>query len=137
MDPMRQTFEKAIAADTSQPVHIADTMAFMFESRTVIKPTRYALEGRPALQPDYAACWQGLKKHFDPWPMSESMPLDATNDPRCTSWVSSGEPRPTAISRFRICPSACSAAAAPLRRFAAASRSAIKSSTSGRSRQAA
>jgi homogentisate 1,2-dioxygenase len=41
-------------------------MAFMFESRTVIRPTRYALEGRPPLQKDYASCWQGLKKHFDP-----------------------------------------------------------------------
>ena len=63
---MPQTFEKAIAADTSKPLRIADTMAFMFESRTVIKPTRGALQGRPALQPDYAACWRGLKKHFDP-----------------------------------------------------------------------
>ena len=30
--PDAQTFEKATAADTSVPVHIADTMAFMFES---------------------------------------------------------------------------------------------------------
>jgi len=64
--PDAATFEKAIAADTSQPVHITDTMAFMFESRMVIRPTRHALEGRPALQKDYMACWLGLKKRFDP-----------------------------------------------------------------------
>jgi homogentisate 1,2-dioxygenase len=64
--PDAATFEKAIAADTSQPVHVTDTMAFMFESRMVIKPTRHALEGRPPLQKDYLACWSGLRKLFDP-----------------------------------------------------------------------
>jgi len=64
--PDAATFEKAIAADTSQPMRIADTMAFMFESRTVIRPTRSALQGRPTLQRDYLDCWRGLKKHFDP-----------------------------------------------------------------------
>lgn len=64
--PDAATFAKAIAADTSRPVHVADTMAFMFESRTVIKPTRSALHGRPALQNDYLNCWHDLKKRFDP-----------------------------------------------------------------------
>jgi homogentisate 1,2-dioxygenase len=64
--PDAGTFDKAIAGDTSIPAHITDTMAFMFESRTVIKPTRHALEGRPVLQKDYMNCWQDLKKHFDP-----------------------------------------------------------------------
>ena len=40
-------------------------MAFMFETRTVIRPTRYALE-TPLLQRDYAQVWRGLKKHFAP-----------------------------------------------------------------------
>jgi homogentisate 1,2-dioxygenase len=40
-------------------------MAFMFETRLIIRPTRFALEASQ-LQHDYAACWQGLKKHFDP-----------------------------------------------------------------------
>jgi homogentisate 1,2-dioxygenase len=57
--------EKATAADTSKPVKIADTMAFMFETRAVIRPTRFALEC-PQLQGDYAECWSGLKKNFDP-----------------------------------------------------------------------
>ena len=63
--PDLETFEKALAADTSKPHHIVDTMAFMFETRTVIHPTRFALESAQ-LQPDYYRCWQGLKKHFDP-----------------------------------------------------------------------
>jgi homogentisate 1,2-dioxygenase len=40
-------------------------MAFMFETRTVIRPTRYALE-TPLLQSDYPRLWLGLKKHFSP-----------------------------------------------------------------------
>jgi homogentisate 1,2-dioxygenase len=64
--PDAATFDKAIAADTSQPVHIADTMAFMFETRTVIKPSRSALHGQPRLQNDYMKYWLDLKKHFDP-----------------------------------------------------------------------
>jgi homogentisate 1,2-dioxygenase len=64
--PDAATFEKATAADTSKPVHIADTMAFMFETRLPIRPTRCALQGTPALQTDYMACWLELKKHFDP-----------------------------------------------------------------------
>ncbi|MCR6701340.1 MAG: homogentisate 1,2-dioxygenase [Dokdonella sp.] len=63
--PDATSFEKASAADTSRPDHIVDTMAFMFETRAVIHPTRQALES-PQLQRDYYACWQGLAKHFDP-----------------------------------------------------------------------
>jgi homogentisate 1,2-dioxygenase len=64
--PDAATFDKATAADTSTPVRIADTMAFMFESRSVLKPTRAALQGTPRLQADYLSHWLGLKKHFDP-----------------------------------------------------------------------
>jgi homogentisate 1,2-dioxygenase len=63
--PDAATYDKAIAADTSRPVHITDTMAFMFETRTVIRPTRYALQ-TPLLQGDYAQVWRGLKKNFAP-----------------------------------------------------------------------
>jgi homogentisate 1,2-dioxygenase len=64
--PDSATFDKASSADTSTPVRIADTMAFMFESRYAIKPSRSALQGTPALQSDYMTHWLGLKKHFDP-----------------------------------------------------------------------
>jgi homogentisate 1,2-dioxygenase len=64
--PDAATFDKATAADTSVPAHITDTMAFMFETRLVIKPTRCALQGLPPLQDDYTSCWLDLKKRFDP-----------------------------------------------------------------------
>jgi homogentisate 1,2-dioxygenase len=63
--PDAATFDKATAADTTKPDHIQDTMAFMFETRTIIRPTRHALES-PQLQRDYADCWRGLRRNFDP-----------------------------------------------------------------------
>ena len=63
--PDAETFEKASAADTSKPHYVTDTMAFMFETRAVIQPTRFALE-TAQLQHEYFRCWQGLKKNFDP-----------------------------------------------------------------------
>ncbi|HZR02378.1 MAG TPA: homogentisate 1,2-dioxygenase [Burkholderiales bacterium] len=63
--PDAATFERASTADLSKPDIIRDTMAFMFETRCVIRPTRFALES-PQLQRDYHLCWQGLRKHFDP-----------------------------------------------------------------------
>lgn len=63
--PDAESFEKASRADTSQVDRIRDTMAFMFETRCIIRPTRYALESAQ-LQHEYYRCWQGLKKNFDP-----------------------------------------------------------------------
>jgi len=63
--PDAETFSKASAADLSQPTRITDTMAFMFETIRVIRPTRFALESAQ-LQPEYYRCWQGLRRHFDP-----------------------------------------------------------------------
>ncbi|MGS0743349.1 homogentisate 1,2-dioxygenase [Glaciimonas sp. GG7] len=60
--PDAATFEKASAAPLT-PHHIENTLAFMFESRYLIHPTRFALE-TPLLQKDYLACWHGLKKNF-------------------------------------------------------------------------
>lgn len=62
--PDAETFEKAIRADVSQPDYLRDTMAFMFETRCVIRPTRHALESAQR-QADYWRCWQGLVKRFD------------------------------------------------------------------------
>ncbi len=63
--PDAATFERAASADLSQPTVLRDTMAFMFETRCVLRPTRFALES-PLRQRDYAACWAGLRRHFDP-----------------------------------------------------------------------
>jgi len=61
--PDAATFEKASNADLSKPDVIADTMAFMFETRAAIRPTRQALDA-PHRQRDYQDCWAGLEKHF-------------------------------------------------------------------------
>ncbi|MFT4257202.1 MAG: homogentisate 1,2-dioxygenase [Pseudoxanthomonas sp.] len=63
--PDAATFEKASHADLSKPDVIADTMAFMFETRAAIRPTRQALDA-PHRQRDYLQCWAGLQKHFKP-----------------------------------------------------------------------
>jgi homogentisate 1,2-dioxygenase len=63
--PDAETFTKATAADSTKPHYITDTMAFMFETRTVIRPTQQALQS-PELQTSYSQCWQGIRKHFDP-----------------------------------------------------------------------
>jgi homogentisate 1,2-dioxygenase len=63
--PDAETFAKASAADLSKPARITDTMAFMFETRTVIRPTSFALESAQ-LQHEYYRCWQDLPKLFDP-----------------------------------------------------------------------
>ena len=60
--PEADVFEKATSA-TLQPQRYKDTMAFMFESRFVFAPTRFALESN-ARQADYINCWSGLKKQF-------------------------------------------------------------------------
>jgi homogentisate 1,2-dioxygenase len=61
--PDAETFEAASSADLSRPHYIRDTMAFMFETRHVIRPTRAALESAE-LQAEYFQCWQGLTKRF-------------------------------------------------------------------------
>jgi homogentisate 1,2-dioxygenase len=62
--PDAASFDKASNADTTRPDHVVDTMAFMFETRRVIRPTRQALES-PQLQADYHECWQGIARRFD------------------------------------------------------------------------
>jgi homogentisate 1,2-dioxygenase len=60
--PDAATFEKAVAADLA-PQKIADTLAFMFETRLAIHPTRFALETE-TLQSDYDSCWLGFRPMF-------------------------------------------------------------------------
>jgi homogentisate 1,2-dioxygenase len=58
--PDRASYEKAVAADL-KPHKIEGTMAFMFESRWVIRPTRWAAES-PLCQLDYDDCWADFEK---------------------------------------------------------------------------
>ncbi|KFN42363.1 homogentisate 1,2-dioxygenase [Arenimonas malthae CC-JY-1] len=63
--PDAATFDKATTADLAKPDVITDTMAFMFESRHVIRPTAQALAAGHR-QATYQQCWQGLARNFDP-----------------------------------------------------------------------
>lgn len=60
--PDAATFEKASAARLA-PHKIDDTLAFMFESRHVFRPTAAALRAA-TLQPGYDAVWDGFRRHF-------------------------------------------------------------------------
>ena len=60
--PDADAFDNASNADLV-PQKLDDTMAFMFESRYLIQPTRFALE-TDALQTDYRDCWRGLDRNF-------------------------------------------------------------------------
>lgn len=62
--PDQASFEASATAD-SKPVYWDLGLAFMFETRLVLRPTRFALE-TPALQRDYESSWAGLKKLFKP-----------------------------------------------------------------------
>lgn len=60
--PDATTFEAA--SKMALAPHKQDqTLAFMFESRWLIRPTQSAMTA-PQLQADYWQCWQGLQKHF-------------------------------------------------------------------------
>jgi homogentisate 1,2-dioxygenase len=62
--PDLDAFEKASNADL-KPQKLERTMAFMFESRYIIRPTKFAME-TAELQHEYSEVWQGLKKNFTP-----------------------------------------------------------------------
>ncbi|HVE55613.1 MAG TPA: homogentisate 1,2-dioxygenase [Pyrinomonadaceae bacterium] len=60
--PDLDAFEKASNADL-KPQKLSGTMAFMFESRYIIRPTRFAME-TSELQHEYFEVWQKLEKNF-------------------------------------------------------------------------
>jgi homogentisate 1,2-dioxygenase len=62
--PDKSAFDKASFSELA-PVKLTDTMAFMFETRFPQQLTQFAAREAP-LQDDYADCWAGIDKHFDP-----------------------------------------------------------------------
>lgn len=58
--PDQASYNKAVAADLS-PQKIEGTMAFMFETRFPVRPTRWAAEA-PSMQLDYDEVWNGFAK---------------------------------------------------------------------------
>ncbi len=61
--PDDEAFMKASFAG-DEPVYLASTMSFMFETRFPQMLTEFAASEAP-LQDDYIDCWNGLKKRFD------------------------------------------------------------------------
>jgi len=62
--PDASAFEKASRADL-KPVKLSGTLAFMFETRFPQQLTQFAAS-LATLQADYAECWDGIARHFDP-----------------------------------------------------------------------
>jgi homogentisate 1,2-dioxygenase len=60
--PDSTSFDKASKAD-QKPVKLKDTLAFMLESRFIMKPTKHALAS-DKIQPDYFKCWKNLSNNF-------------------------------------------------------------------------
>lgn len=60
--PDGAVLDKAMTADL-KPVKIENTLAFMFESRYILRPTKAALAAK-TLQKEYFGVWKGIKKHF-------------------------------------------------------------------------
>jgi homogentisate 1,2-dioxygenase len=60
--PDAESFERATAAEL-KPQYLDNTLAFMFETQLVIRPTEFAMN-TSILQHEYYECWQGLKRHF-------------------------------------------------------------------------
>jgi len=58
--PDRASYEKAASAKL-EPQYLANTLAFMFESRYVFEPTGFAMQS-PALDREYDAAWGGFEK---------------------------------------------------------------------------
>ena len=60
--PDLATFEKASAAEL-EPHRIENTLAFMWESRYVFRPTKFAMTARE-LQKDYDKVWDGFRTRY-------------------------------------------------------------------------
>ncbi len=58
--PDQASYDKAVRDDL-KPHRIADTMAFMFETRDVVRPTGWAMT-TPTMQLDYDDVWSGFTK---------------------------------------------------------------------------
>ncbi len=60
--PEADVFEKA-SNMALEPMRYENTLAFMFESRYIISPTKFALEGEHR-QGNYTDCWRTIKKYY-------------------------------------------------------------------------
>jgi len=61
--PDNDAYERGRNADAA-PQYLDNTLAFMFETQLVVRPTKFALESE-ILERDYYEHWQGIKKLFN------------------------------------------------------------------------
>ena len=113
-----------------------DTMAFMFETRCVIRPDALRARDARCCRATIPSAGRGCRKRFDPAATLSRCDERSTKRtiPNCTAG-SLPPTSPARTFRCRTCRSACSAAPAAASRFAAASPSAIRFSTSRRQRR--
>jgi homogentisate 1,2-dioxygenase len=64
--PDAETFERASNIEL-KPHYLDNTMAVLFETQLIIRPTKFAMESK-MLQRGYHEVWQGLRKYFEPEP---------------------------------------------------------------------
>jgi homogentisate 1,2-dioxygenase len=62
--PDAEAYERGRTGELT-PQYLDNTMAFMFETQMVVRPTKFALETE-LLEKDYYTHWQGLTKYFAP-----------------------------------------------------------------------
>ena len=88
--PDAETFERASNADL-KPQYLDNTLAFMFETQLVVRPTEFAMKTM-VLQHEYFECWQGLKKtirttrnpqRMNDDPLTRRSWVQSANDPTC------------------------------------------------------
>ena len=61
--PDTESYDKALAADTSRPHKLEGGLAFMFETNAMLRLTPFALDrGKGMLQEEYYKCWEGLPR---------------------------------------------------------------------------
>ena len=95
--PDAETFARASTAKL-RPQKVDDTLAFMFESRWTIIPTRQAMEAGHRQQ-DYDAVWGSLTRSFRAlaWKVEEPCTFPPISPPTPVRWTSCwpGTARPT------------------------------------------
>mmetsp|Transcript_28686 Transcript_28686/g.63231 ORF Transcript_28686/g.63231 Transcript_28686/m.63231 type:complete len:460 (+) Transcript_28686:47-1426(+) len=61
--PDGDSLDAGVACDTSRPERYQNTLAFMWESNKVWRPTQFALEH--LMDADYVDCWDNVRSTFD------------------------------------------------------------------------
>jgi hypothetical protein len=75
--PDNEAYERGCKAGAT-PRYLDDTLAFLFETQLVVRPTRFALESE-ILERNYFEHWQSIKKLFQAPPADQPDPIGRRN----------------------------------------------------------